>query len=347
MALFSRRGKRDDSTPVTPESIETGSDPADTIGNDNVEDAARQSSPGAAFGASTESVPQVGISVSTFGQPHSARPVGAVRPPAEAPAPSQAVPGLPDNVVLQAALAALPAQPQHTDVMNVMRQALQGQLYVRAQGDAQAQLAAGSGISLAITTLNDKRFLLAFSGGAPLQTSTKAEGAEVVSAIGQAAHHIFQTAVESGYDGVYLDHANPQARLILPIALISKALDEGEPPFELKTMLVGERDDATASQIADVITRTRVWVAGGTDPEGRIGVAEARNAEGIRRLEVFSHPLEVLAMGRGDRPLPLAPEQLAAMIASEPGLSGIILDPAGPWIEVDRDTLAPLLALAS
>jgi hypothetical protein len=33
-------------------------------------------------------------------------------------------------------------------------------------------------------------------------------------------------------------------------------------------------------------------------------------------------------------------------VASEPSLTGIVVDPAGPWIELDRDDLAPVLALA-
>lgn len=333
MALFSRRGKSEDSTPQPAPDAVAAAAPADP-------------EPQIVVPPIDEVVPDVGISISTFGSgAASARPL-LRRPAQTAPAPSQAVAGMPDNVVVQAALQALPEQPQNTDVMNVMRQALQGQLYVRAQGNAQALLAEGKGLSLALTTYNDKRFLLVFSGGAPMQISTLAEGAETTSAVGQAAHNIFRTAVDSGYDGVYLDHASPGARLILPIELIKKALDEGAAPFELKTLLVSERGDATPLQVAEILTRVKVWVAGGTDPSGNIGLAEARGADGTRRLEVYSHPLEVIAMGRGDRPLPLLPVQLGQTLASEPGLTGIVLDAAGPWIELDRDALAPVIALA-
>ncbi len=333
MALFSRRGKSEDSTPK-PDEVAVRADAPEAAAAPPVTVPAE------------EVVPDVGISISTFGSgAASARPV-AQRPAATAPVAAQAITGMPDNVLLQAALNALPEEPQNTDIMNVMRQALQGQLYVRAQGDAQALLAEGKGLNLAITTYNDKRFLLVFSGGLPMQVSALAEGAEATSAVGQAAHNIFRTAVDTGYDGVYLDHASPGARVILPIELVKKALDEGAPPFELKTLLVSERGDATALQIAEVLTRVKVWVAGGTDPAGNIGLAEARGAGGVRRLEVYSHPLEVIAMGRGDRPLPLLPEQLGKTLASEPGLTGIVLDAAGPWIELDRDALAPVIALA-
>ncbi len=326
-----------------------------------------------------EPVPHVGISVNTFGRgAETARPLDEVvreasatnasasaattgaptpaparpRPAATAPAPSETIPGLVDNALLQAALAALPESPQAAHIMNVMRQALQGQLYLRAQGDAQALIAAGQGLNLAVTTHEDKRYLLVFSSGEAMRQSVAAEAAaatadSTTSVVGQAAHNVFRTAIDSGYDGVYLDHANTGARLVLPIELVKKSLEDGAPvPFELKALLSGERTEETPAAIAEVLTRVPVWVAGGTDPSGAIGLAEARTEAGERRLEVYSHPLEVIAMGRGDSPLPLTTAQLATTLASEPALTGIVLDPAGPWIELDRDDLAVVLALA-
>jgi len=372
MALFSRR------TP-DPAKRDAAAEPS---GAPEQADATAETSAEAPVDQPAEAVPHVGISISTFGAGReSARPLpdaeGAAsagpaasaaaapgtaapaatgaepgapaaprRGPATAPAPTQTVAGMPDNVVVQAALAALPAQPQSADIMNVMRQTLQGRLYARAQGDAQAQLADGKGVNLAITTYQDKRFLLVFTGGAALQASARAESAATTSVIGQDAQNLFRTAISSGYDGVYLDHATEGARLILPIALVEKALDEGEPTFAIKSLLVAERGDATPLAVAEALTRVTVWAAGGTDPSGRVGLAEARGVDGSRRIELYSHPLEVIAMGRGDRPLPITPIQLGAMLTAETGLTGVVIDPAGPWIELDRDVLAPVLALA-
>lgn len=342
MALFSRRGTGGDTTPAA-------SDPVEAL--------EASEGPGASE-APAEPVPQVGISISTFGQgPESARPLADEEPSAALPvtpraaeAPpevTQSVPGLPDNVLLQHALRALPADPEPPHIMNVMRQAMQGQLYVRAQGDAQELLAAGRGLNLAITTFQDKRFLLVFSGGESVQASAQAESGGQTSALGQAAYNVLRTAIDSGYDGIYLDHTNEGARLVLPIELVTKAVEQGAPaPFELKNILVRARSEGTVGDVAEILTRVPVWVAGNRDAEGRIGLAEARGDGGIRRLEVYSHPLEVIAMGRGDGPLPLTPEQLGRTLASEPGLTGIVVDPAGPWIELDRDALAPVLALA-
>jgi hypothetical protein len=324
MALFSRRGRSDDEHA-----------PATTTGDADAAAQTPEERP-----AATEAVPEVGISISTFGS------APTVRPAAEAPARTQTVPGLPDNVLLKQALAALPAEPQNTDVMNVMRQAMQGHLYVRVQGDAKALLADGQPLNIAATAIGDQRFMLAFTGGAALQDSVRVDGDSATSAIGQPTVSVFQNVVAGPYAGLFLDHASVGARLILPSELIQKALEESEPTLALKALLVGERTAQTPAEVADALTRVRLWVAGNTDEAGRIGLAEARTADGRRRLEVFSHPLEVIAVGRGDRPLPLSGEQLAKALAADPAISGVVVDPAGPWIELDRDDLAPVLALA-
>ena len=251
MALFSRRDKSDRPTPepAAPAADETGGVDA-TDAEASAAAAADSASAGPVSADAPDAgapaaapVPHVSISVNTFGHgAETARPLdsalaaasgdsaapaapASTRPAATAPAATEAIPGLADNVLLQAALAALPDEPQSADIMNVMRQALQGQLYLRAQGDAQALIAAGQGLNLAVTTYQDKRFLLVFSGGDPMRQSVAAEAAAAVvdsatSVVGQAAHNVFRTAVDSGYDGVYLDHANVGARLVLPIELV-------------------------------------------------------------------------------------------------------------------------------
>jgi hypothetical protein len=195
MALFSRRGASDEHDP-------TGQ-----------EDAAAPTEAAAPSGVTLpeEIVPEVGISFSTYGR--AAAVPATTRPAAQPPERTQTVPGLPDNAVLKQALAALPEKPQNTDVMNVMRQALQGHLYVRVQGDAKALIADGQGLTLAVTAIEDKRFLLAFSGGAALQDSVRADGDAATSAVGQPAATVFQNVVAGPYAGLFLDHALQQIGL--------------------------------------------------------------------------------------------------------------------------------------
>lgn len=331
MALFNRRPKKKDAAAEAAASeAETSASTPRAELPDTVPD---------------EYVPEVGISVSTFGQP--AAPQPARRPAAEAPMPTQAIPGLVDNAVVKAALDALPESPENVDVMNVMRQALQGHLYVRVRGDARSLLAAGEPLTLAVSTVGENRFLLAFSGGSALQASIRSDGDAATSAISQPAVNILRNAVSGPYAGLILDHAVTGSRIVLPTPLIQKALDEADPDLALKTLLCAPRHELTALDVVDALTRVRLWVAGGAAADGgQLGLAESRTADGGRRLEVFSHPLEVLAMRRGDRPLPLTAIQLGKALTADAGLSGVILDPAGPWIALERDQLAPVVALA-
>lgn len=329
MALFHRRSQKDAEAAPTPVPAE----PAEVTEPTEPEP------------APAEPVPQVPISVSTYGKPAPA--ARAPRPQAAPPAPTEAVAGMPDNVVLKAALEALPDKPDNLDILGIMRQALQGRLYVRAQGNAQELLDSGQPLSLAVSTVGEQRFLLAFSGGAALRASIAADGQTATSAVGQPAAAVLQNVLTGGYDGLILDHAVPRARAVLPKALIEKSFEKVGTDFTIKNLLSQPRTEDSADQVADAVTRVGLWVAANSAGEnGAIGLAEARTADGARRLEVYSHPLEVLAMRRDDRPLPLTPEQLGKTLAADPALTGIVIDAAGPWIILDREQLAASIALA-
>lgn len=326
MALFSRRPKPDETPAPEPAAPDTSA-PAEAP----------------EIVLPEEIIPQVGISVSTFGQAASSPPV--IRAAAEAPPRSETVPGMPDNALLRAALVALPEKPDNRDVMDVMRQALQGHLYLRVRGDARTLVAEGKPLSLAVSTIEDKRFLLAYTGGEPLQAAVRADGDTGTSALGQPVGVVFGNALAGDYAGMILDHATPGARIVLPIELIRKSVEEGDPDLTMKNLLGRPRDQKTAVDVAEALARVKLWVAAGpADENGRFGLAEARTAAGERTLEVFSHPLEVIAMRRGDRPLPLTGAQLRTAVAGDEAITGVVIDPAGPWIRLDRDTLLAALA---
>jgi len=89
-----------------------------------------------------------------------------------------------------------------------------------------------------------------------------------------------------------------------------------------------------------------VAVGPSKEDKERIGIAEARLADGTRLLQVFSHPLEVAALGREEKALPLAIAKVAQMLRDHPQVGGLIVDPAGPLMTLTREELAPVLALA-
>jgi hypothetical protein len=341
MALFSRRGKN---SPASDPDVT--SEAAEVIESETVDGSA----------AVEEAVPQVGISVSTYGQPRPAAPpvvpAGATRMkrgPAEAPAPTQSLPGLPDNTLVRAALESFPEKPQPADFIGLMRQLMQGNLYVRVRGDARAQLAEGTPITMAVSAIGDDRYLLAFTGGDALRASVQSDGDAQTSALGQPVQAVLRNVVSGPYAGMILDHATEGKRAILPRALVEKALDEADPALTIKNLLAAPRTPETASAVAAALAGARLWVAANqvSPDDDRVGVAEARRADGTRLLEIFTHPLEIATLGRNDRALPLTAEQLGRSLASDAGLAGVLIDPAGPWIELDRDALAPLLTAAA
>lgn len=354
MALFSRRGKRSDATPTPDETDAAPSaEPADA-------DAAA---------ASAEPVPEVNISVSSFGglgagaptapaapvaeEPPvvDAPPVTRPRPPAEAPEQTDTVPGLRDNVLLREALKTLGDDPTPTELLRVGRQVLQNHLFLRVKGDARTLLSEGKELPLAVLRNGDDQWVLAFSSGEALQRAFQEDGDTDTSAMGQPVMAVLSHVLAGSYAGLIIDPSSAPARLMLPRDLIERMVQQADPKLALKTLLAAPRTPETPGEIARAMIDAPLFVAvNKAEPDGsgeeRLGVAETRDANGGRILELYTHPLEVVAMGREDQPMPFTAKQLAGALAENHGLSGVLLDAAGPWILLDREALAPVLALA-
>ena len=362
MALFSRRKKTDDlEAEVVPDEPVTPPAPAGSA-TDAAAAPTRPEAPADASAAPAGSVGTVGISVSAYrglgGEATPAAPVDAptgapadepaVRAPraAEAPPATETIPGLRDNVVLREALAALPAQPESADLLEVARQMMQGHLFLRVKGDARSLLAEGKDLPLGVAQVNGKQFVLAYSSGAALRQSIQADRDVDTSAMGQPVLAVLRHALAATYSGLILDNSSAPARAVLPRELLEKLVEQADPSLEVKTLLSVDRTPATASAVGEALTRVKFWVAVNRSAEGRFGVAEARTADGARLIEVYSHPLEVASLRRGDQAAPMTAAQLAAALRADEGLGGVIVDPGGPWIRLSRADLAPLLALA-
>lgn len=359
MALFSRRKKSDsdDASVDRPDTtIEPGEQPVDPAGpSDAPADAAGHDAP-----APAEAAPTVGISMSSFrgvgaapvdpsAPPVAARP--SARQPGEMVAPEapETVPGLRDNVLLGNALAEITGQPEPAQLLNIARQLLQGHVFLRVKGDARALLAEGKDLPLAVANRGDEQLVLAYSSGTALRASVEVDGDRDTSAMGQPIMALLRHVLSGPYGGLVLDPASGDNRAVLPTALLERMLAEADPELRIKTALVEARTEETASTVVDaIVADAPLWIAvNQTEEGGPVGVAESRSAAGERFLEVFSHPLELLALGRGDQPLPIKKIQLAKALAADAGLTGILVDAAGPWIRLTRDELAPVIALAN
>lgn len=372
MALFSRRRAPSPDPPVE-------SDQADETepNGSAAERASERSSPAPEPASDAEQVPAVGISMSAFGgvgaatgprasagpaaspaggaaQAPTAGPGAAAsapavrRGPAEAPPPSETIPGLADNVLLQAAVARFAAHPDATGIVDVARQLLQGQLFLRIKGDARALLAEGAGLPFAVAHRGEEQFAVVFSGGAALTQAVQADGDTETSALGQDSFAVLRTVLGDGHAGVVVDHWAGSSAPVLPRELLQQALEQADPARTVKTLLAAARTPDTAGAVAAALVDVPLWIAANRASEDAgWGIAESRTDDGRRYLEVFSHPLEVVAMGRGDQPMPLAAVQLGRALAGDAGLTGVVVDPAGPWIQLERDDLAPVLAAAA
>src|SRR6185437_14053148 len=341
MALFSRRPK---SSSEPDASTSDGSPENARDDAPATPDAPAGESATAEETAPVEEMPQVGISVSSFGGlgavPTQAR-AEQSSPPAEEPG----ILGLSDNVLLRDAIAALPEDANGTQVVGVARQLLQGQLFLRVRGDARTLAAEGKELPLAVATIEGTPFVLVFSSGGALQTAVRADGELYSSAMSQDAAIVLRSVLAGPYGGIILDHASRQSPIFIPRQLLERALEEGDDDFTVKSLLAGERTPERPALVAAALPRVPLWLAANrAREEDEWGLAESRNASGERFLEVFSHPLEVLAMGRGDQPMPIRVDQLASGFEGDDGLTGIVVDPAGPWIQLSRDDLEPAFA---
>lgn len=344
MALFSRRPA--EKPAETPEGAPDETTPVDDAA---VSDAGAVASPTPDAGHDEPDFDAVvGISMSSFqglGAPAPAAATAAEEPGDDADAPPR--PGLQDNGPLLTALAQLPERPEPAELLQVARQLLQGHLFLRVKGDAKRMLAEGENIPLAITTIGDKQYVLAYSGVAALRASLAADGATDTSAMAQPAQAVLRFLLSGTYAGLIVDPASAPARALLSRELIAQMMEQADPEFSIKKLLAARRTEATPDEVVAAIPSSRLWIAV-NKPEGsdQVGVAEARTADGDRLIEVFTHPIEIAALGRGDRPAPVTGAQLGAALRADPELAGILIDPAGPWIRLDRDHLAPLMVEA-
>lgn len=283
-----------------------------------------------------------------------ARPAGQPATPAERTLPlapamppeqTESVPGMKDNVLLREALAQIEAGASNEQLLGVLRQALQSHLFIRVNGDAREQISEGKPLAVAVVRDGERQFMLAFSSAAAVRDSVQLEAdPSATSAVAQPSTAVMQHVVAGEFAGLIIDNASAPHRVVFPTELLEKTLEQADVEMTVKSLIAGPREQDTPAKVGEALATTRMWVAvndgSGT---GQVGIAEAQTADGRRFLQLFSHPLEVIALGRGDRPLPFEPEQLAKVLTSHSEMAGVIVDSAGPSIVVERDALAPVL----
>ncbi|WP_156760592.1 SseB family protein [Microbacterium karelineae] len=271
--------------------------------------------------------------------------------PAAPPNDVETVKGLRDNTLLRDALAALPEKPTPQQLLGVARQLLQGHIFLRVTGDVREQMQEDgkATLSFGVARNGDKNYMLVFSSGRTLRDAVQADGNTQTSAVAQPVPLILGHMIDNDFDGLIVDNASAPHRIVLPREVLERAREQADPTLRVKTALAQPRETDTPKKVASILSeRPPLWVAVGPSPqdEKKMGIAEARLANGTRLLQVYSHPLEVVAQGRSERALPFGVEKVAKVLVDHPELGGILIDPAGPLITLTRDELDPVLALA-
>ncbi|SMQ72410.1 SseB protein N-terminal domain-containing protein [Plantibacter sp. VKM Ac-1784] len=293
-----------------------------------------------------ETVPQVSISVTTVNA--AARtPEAPVSVPAAAPAPAPA-PVEPDsNVDLAQALTALAEGGDERAMMHVLRQSIQGKLLLSTSldGVSEEDKAAGR-VPLGVHRDPEGAvYLLAFTSPRELEKTRTAEGP--VSGVAVDAVWALRQATGDGYAGIVLNPADGKASAVVPKTLIVRLFGDGRNNDPAKQALAQPREADALQRLVAALAAHGGFVAGRAevDEDGNrktVGIAETRLGE-RRLLEVFTSPIEIAALGRGDDAYPVTAAELAAALRSDEGITGIIVNPAAPWLDVDRAQLAPLL----
>lgn len=375
MALFSRRKKTSDVPSESQPSIQADA-------QDDLPEDAQPAEAVPEIGISVQAFRGVGaaagpdIALPEPGQAAAARPAAASAPARQAapaapaaaeeakrvlplapllpPAQTESMPGMKDNTLLRNALAELGELAQSAEgstneqLVGVLRQMMQNHLYLRVHGDARAQAAEGKPLSIAVVRDGERSFMLAFSSIAAVRESVQREtDPTATSAIAQPVTAVLQQLVSGDFAGLILDNASGARRAVFPVEVLERALEQADVNMTVKTLLSAPREQDTVQKVGDALAKTKMWVAvndGGG--KGEVGIAEARTSDGRRFLQLFSHPLEVVALGRGDKPLPFEPEQLAKVLSSHTALDGVIIDSAGPTLAVERGALGAVLVRA-
>lgn len=268
--------------------------------------------------------------------------------PALPPEQTETVAGMKDNVLLRESLKEVEQGATNEQLLGVLRQALQGHMYIRVNGDARAQISEGKPLAVAVVRDGERQFMLAFSSAAAVRDSVQLEkDPTATSAVAQPVTSVLQQVVSGDFAGLIVDNASAPHRVVFPTELLQKALEQADVDMTVKSLIAAPREQDSASKVGEALATKRMWVAVNEgNPGGQVGIAEAQTPDGKRFLQLFSHPLEVLALGRGDRPLPFEPLQLAKILSSHVDMAGVIIDPAGPSIVVEREALTSVLILA-
>lgn len=250
-----------------------------------------------------------------------------------------------DNVALRQAVAAFAAQPNQRGALEVLRLCMFGEVLFDITGSdaftGQTPFAAGSRLQIRGGTGPHGK-------GSALFAYTRHEeiarlhppGARTQSLV-QSATGALELAQSQGNDWLYIDPAGPTCAL--SAAEIDFALrNPNNEPLKraLADHAAGKIDRHT---VVDVVRQNGplAIAADESQGDGHIAVRNTTHPDGSSSIFGFTSGPEVLAWSPADAAGPLTVEQVVNMARAQ-GHSGIVINPAGPYLWVSLAEITQL-----
>lgn len=246
-----------------------------------------------------------------------------------------------DNVALRRAIAQFAEKGEQPKYLEVVRNLLQGELLFDTTGSDISMTEDGSSIAKGSTVTfregagpDGERALFAFTRQEEVLRMHADEPA-AVQTLGQPAASTLEFAVQQGYAWLYLDPAGPTCGVKL-----------ADIEFALKTV----RNDAVKAALGvDGATWMKNAVmdalalggqllyAVNETPQG-VQVRTSTNPEGRSVALAFTSAAEVVVRSTSDAWAAIDVSRIVSDALGE-NFSGLVINPSGPWIELDRDDL--------
>ncbi len=246
-----------------------------------------------------------------------------------------------DNRILRDAIAAFAAKPEQSSYLEVVRNCLQGDLLLDMTGhapqltDGASTFPAGSTIGFRETTGPDgARGLLAFTRQEEVARMHD-DPTTKVQTLGQPAVGVLEFAKQQGYAWLYLDPAGPTCGVSMRDADFTLTAPHNDAVKA--AIATGDR-----SAVLDALARGgKLLYAVNPVPSGGAQVRTSTAPDGDEVRMAFTSAAEAVVRTPATT---FAAVEIAQVVdeALEAPYSGLLLNPAGPWIVLRHDELRAL-----
>ncbi|WP_309614986.1 SseB family protein [Salinibacterium sp.] len=254
-----------------------------------------------------------------------------------------------DNVALRRAIAAFSESSEHPAYLEVVRNIMHGDLLFDTTGSALTMTEDGSSIAQGSTLAfregtgpDGERALFAFTRQEEVLRMHE-DAPAAVQTLSQPAVSTLDFAAERGYGWLYLDPAGPTCGVKI-----------ADVQFALRSV----RNDAVKAALDTVgPTWMKNAVIDALSLGGQLLYAVNETAEGVQ-VRTFANPagqnvalaftsaVEVVVHSATDAWAAIDISRIVSDALGE-NISGLVINPAGPWIELGRDDLLQVQARLS